>query len=152
MDTIKCGKCENGTQTWDEDGRTVRDICYHCAGTGRIDEELAEHDALNEVAHVLGDAYMQWRCEPSDEEDGWDVGLAAAENMMSVRDYKMSIAYDHAAEFAEEIQKLSPALQRALKCALATKPEKVPAPTPVVVEPKKPEAEADLSSEDEIPF
>ena len=28
MEEVKCGKCDNGTQHYDDDGRMVSDTCY----------------------------------------------------------------------------------------------------------------------------
>lgn len=49
-----CGRCGGvGQQTWDEDGRRVSDVCYHCGGTGQVDEESARALRLEAVAYKL---------------------------------------------------------------------------------------------------
>jgi hypothetical protein len=128
VNEIKCGRCENGTSYWDEDGKTVQDTCYHCGGTGMISEEESEHDQDSAVADTLASALVNWKfsqAEDADGDNGYDFGLIAAENMMTVSEYKKGMEYDTAAQFASEMEALSPALKRALRLALAPKPEKV---------------------------
>ncbi len=84
-----CSHCQGeGFQTYEEDGRMVRDSCYHCAESGEVDEDTDFLDRLVQVAATL--AYQVEReyrqaCNNDPDGDGYD--LCAAENGLSSFDY-----------------------------------------------------------------
>lgn len=110
---MKCG-CDNGWVFWEEDGREVKDPCYHCGNTGIIDDTTYFHDQLGAVAYVL--AHMEecdFRKACRDEEHGMDYDLCAAENMISTYDYfclrvenRMNAIMDKLLELPLESQEL----------------------------------------------
>ena len=104
-----CGACNGeGTVEYNEDERLVHDVCYHCAGTGEIDEQLARSDKLVKIANMFGEmderAFRQY-ANDDPLGDGYD--LFAAENMMSTYDYFRSRVWDREAEYAQKLFELS---------------------------------------------
>ena len=153
--SVKCEKCGgSGSESYEEDGRTVSDTCYRCSGSGRVDEETAHHTKLEQVAHIVGAAYVQgWRksCNEDPEGEGWV--FRAAENMMSEHDYTLAMTYEKAAEVGEELSKLSHLAQVALIEALLSK---APTSAAEVVKVERGSYDdcdvAGHSREEEIPF
>ncbi len=137
--TVKCEKCGgSGSETFEEDGRNVTDMCYRCAGSGRVDSDTAHRTRMEYVAAILGDAAVRRERKNRDsdpEGEGW--AFCAAENMMSVHDYTLSRRYEMQAEVGEELTKLSLVAQLALIEALLPKKEEkeeMP-PSPATPEP-----------------
>lgn len=101
---VKCSKCDNGKVTYDEDGRTVTDVCYHCLGSGSIDEDTHFHDRLGNVgktlAYLAESEYRQWRNEDP-EGEGYD--FCAAENMMTSYDYFTARCWDRESEIQDKL-------------------------------------------------
>lgn len=124
---VKCEKCGgSGTECYEEDGRQVSDTCYRCAGSGKVDEETAHSTRMQQVASIVGAAYVQaWRksCNEDPEGEGWV--FRAAENMMSEHDYSLAMMYEKSAEVGEELSKLSHFAQVALIEAILPKPPTV---------------------------
>lgn len=85
----KCPCCEDGWVYRDEDGRQVRDACYHCGNTGVISDEQARVDriqhAASEVAREVVGSMIRAANNPENEGEGW--AFLAAENMMHETDY-----------------------------------------------------------------
>jgi hypothetical protein len=113
-----CRRCNgSGYQRYEEDGRNVRDACYHCRMTGVVDEDLNYHDRLRDVANTLAYNYVQSykaACNDPSDEYGDDFALCAAENGMSERDYTTAMTYDYECEFAEKLCNMSSADQKLL--------------------------------------
>ncbi len=155
-DTVVCGRCGGeGEESYEEDGRPVTDPCYHCAGSGRISVELAFHDRLSAAAGVLADRWVSGlRRPPKGEEDGYDFGLAAAENGMSEGDYARALTWEKADEFMRELEGLSLRLQHVLVDELV--PEREEPEAPAATTPTVPALPAALipgaDNDDEIPF
>lgn len=120
---LTCGKCGGrGKDTWEEDGRTVTDVCYHCAGSGRIDEETAHHDRMMRIGGELAYLHVQGMIKSRNEDpegEGW--AFCAAENMLSERDYTMATTDDFAYTFAEKLSSLPHNLQVLLADTLEAK-------------------------------
>lgn len=148
MTEVECGRCcGKGRQEWEEDDRDVSDVCYRCAGTGRISEESAHDLLVQRVAEVLAHNYIEdYRraCNEDPNGDGW--ALHAAENMMTERDYTVAAKADKAAMFSAELSKLSHTAQRALIETVLPKP--VAAKPPAA----KPPAPTAPVNDDDIPF
>ena len=104
----KCGRCfGSGRETYDEDGRTVTDSCYHCAETGMIDDDLAWHDRLYDVAGAL--AYQQeseYRRACNDDPDGDGYDLGGYENGMMPHDYFRTRVWSREPEILEKLRTL----------------------------------------------
>lgn len=111
-----CSRCNgDGYEVYDEDGRMVKDACYHCGTSGQVDEETDWHDRLMRVASTLAyQAESDYRkaCDNDPEGDGYD--LHAAENMMRTSDYFMARVYERQYEIAEQLSKLDLDMQRVL--------------------------------------
>lgn len=123
--SVKCEKCGgSGSESYEEDGRQVSDVCYRCAGSGKVDEETNHRTRMQQVAHIVGAAYVDgWRksCNEDPEGEGW--AFRAAENMMSEHDYTLAMTYEKAAEVGQEFIKLSHLAQVALIEAILPKPK-----------------------------
>lgn len=91
-----CKRCNGeGYETYEEDGRQVRDACYHCATTGQVEEEMDFQDRLYDALGALAyDQETAYRHACFDDEDGYDYDLCAAENMMSVSDWFKTRVWD----------------------------------------------------------
>ena len=117
---VTCPRCNGtGSQDWEEDGRPVTDVCYRCSGSGRVDSDNAHQVHLLNVCEVLAAVAVEAERKARNEDpegEGW--AFCAAENMMSERDYTTARRMDRAAEFGEEVSKLSRSMQEALIAAL----------------------------------
>jgi hypothetical protein len=154
----KCSRCQGeGRETYDEDGRTVSDVCYHCAGSGKVDEETDFQDRLGAVASSI--AYTMERdyrkaCNEDPDGDGYDLG--AYENGMMPFDYFRSRVWDRTYEIAEKLSHLTLSEQEFLIAWNEQEPEHVaPAPKPSLPEVAVPLQVANYGpvwTEDDIPF
>lgn len=104
-----CVRCNGeGIEYFEEDYRPQSHICYHCSGSGFVDDEMAFHDKLNQVAMTLATYHvsdMQKAIDSDPYGEGWN--FHAAENMMSGRDYFSMKVYDYAAVFSQQLQDFS---------------------------------------------
>lgn len=84
-----CTRCGGaGYETYEDDGRMVRDACYHCGTSGHIDDDTLFHDKLAGVASAIAIANVSaMRKARNSDEEGEDWDFCAAENMMSGHDY-----------------------------------------------------------------
>ena len=84
-----CTRCGGaGYETYEDDGRMVRDACYHCGTSGHIDDDTLFHDKLAGVASAIANANVSaMRKARNSDEEGEDWDFCAAENMMSGHDY-----------------------------------------------------------------
>lgn len=105
----KCSRCHGeGEESYEEDGRMFTDVCYHCGGSGHVDDEMHFHDALNRVAMTLAErAESEYRkaCNSDPDGDGYDLG--AYENGMMPFDYFRCRVYERAPEIAEKLATMS---------------------------------------------
>ena len=103
-----CSRCQGeGSVIEDDDGYISDDMCYHCSGSGRVDEETAFSDELMAVADTL--AYwteLDYKKFCSEEPYGDNYNLIAAENQMSEYDYFRSRVWDRAYSYAEKLMEL----------------------------------------------
>ncbi len=112
-----CGRCQGtgGLRSLDryEEERGVMDTCYHCHD-GLITEEQYQDDRRAALVETFAAASVNLDVElsdgVSDEEGGWDYQLAAAENMISVRDYLTECAWAREAEVAAILASLPAAV------------------------------------------
>jgi hypothetical protein len=103
----KCGQCEDGWVYYDEDGRRVRDACYHCGNTGFIDEATAFLDRLQCAAEFLARLEVdELRRLRNEDPEGEDWAFCAAECMMSPHDYYVARVMDRAHEIGRQFADL----------------------------------------------
>lgn len=110
---MQCSRCfGQGEESYEEDGRIFTDVCYHCGGSGKVDEETHHHDALMRVASTLAyqqeSEYRKW-CNSDPEGDGYDLG--AYENGMMPFDYFRCRVWEREPEFMEKLLEMSRADQ-----------------------------------------
>lgn len=101
-----CSRCYGmGYEEYEEDyNRIVRDTCYHCGGSGKVDEETHFQDQLGDVAYTLAmdTVYKIIKaCNSDPEGEGW--GFRAAENMMSESEYTRGCIYDYQAQYLNDL-------------------------------------------------
>jgi hypothetical protein len=107
---------EGSQRSLDEEevARNISDDCYACSCTGFVSEEQYQDQRLGALVSRFAAASVRLDVElsecASEEEGGWDYQLAAAENMMSVRDYLTECAWAREAEVASILECLSPAV------------------------------------------
>lgn len=110
-----CIRCSgSGYEVFWDDG-WERDICYHCSGSGRVDDETMWYDKLSKVAASL--AYNRANLERSyrnTDPDGEDWDFIAAENMLSGSDYFKIIVEDYTAQNMEKLLEMDREKQEVL--------------------------------------
>lgn len=113
---MMCRRCSGeGYEEYEEDGRTVRDACYHCATTGQVDEELDWHDRLHDVASELAIRYeTEYRMWKDNEPDGDGYGLCAAEEGLSEYDYFRARVWIQTDSYAERLAEMPLSMQEVL--------------------------------------
>jgi len=115
-EVVTCGRCSGeGYVEWEEDGRYVRDACYHCGTTGKIDVELLFEDQLKDLAGQLAGRIidgMRRACNADPYGEGW--AFLGAENMMHEYEYTQARLWDKTDDVFNELQKLSRSVQEAL--------------------------------------
>ncbi len=111
-----CSRCfGEGSESFEEDGRMVTDICYHCSGSGKVDSETHFGDQIDKVAVVLAMnriSSIQRSYNNDLHSEGWD--FVAAENGLSSLDYYNERVGYLFAQFANEISSLPHEMQLAL--------------------------------------
>jgi hypothetical protein len=106
---VTCGNCQGeGSVTWEEDGRNVTDVCYHCAGGGSVDEETDHHDKLHCVATVLATMNEEeYRKAMQADPDGDGYDLDAYENGLMPHDYFRVRVWERVPSIAEALLRMS---------------------------------------------
>jgi len=104
-----CGRCGGEGYTSEyEDGMEVRDACYHCGTTGKVDSETAFEDRFSSlVGHLAGVRVSDWQKDMNSSPDGENVAFMAAENMCSVQAILEDKFYQFKEEIAKELETLS---------------------------------------------
>jgi hypothetical protein len=106
-DKIKCPNCVNGWREGHEDGRPVRDACYTCGNTGKVDPEQFEQLRMREACDVLAlNIVSQKKKSMNSNPDGEGFGFAAAENMLSEYDYFQSLCMDESGNVSQIFEKM----------------------------------------------
>jgi hypothetical protein len=88
-----CVRCDGeGVETFYDGGfynsRLEQHTCYHCNGSGYVDDETTFHDQLYSVAYSLSAHYVYSMIqEMNNDPEGDGFCLMAAENGLSERDY-----------------------------------------------------------------
>lgn len=90
----KCSRCygEGSRESFDENEqeRGIRDVCYHCGGSGEVDEETAQHDRQQAIiASLAGERVAAMRKARNEDPNfnGEDWAFCAAENMQTEHEY-----------------------------------------------------------------
>lgn len=137
MINIACNRCAGtGIDSYNEYDHIVYDTCYHCSGSGTIDEETSFHDRLRDVAAAL--AYQKvsdYKKARNSGDDGFeeDFGFCAAENMMTENDYFCSLVWDTEAMVMNKILEMSKEDQELLVAWNEMESELVPFSKPKVI-------------------
>ena len=120
MAKVNCPRCNGaGDHVVVEDGREVLEACYRCGQTGYVDEVLSKEtireDRIQDLVGVIAHRNVsaaEKACQ--NDEDGEDWAFAAAENMMTLHDYRQSREYGEMIAVEEELKKLAPWMVDAL--------------------------------------
>jgi hypothetical protein len=111
-----CSRCGGtGYEEYEEDGRWIRDACYHCSNTGRVDCQTAFFDRIQSVAETL--AWLRVHAmerERNADPEGEDWTFCAAENGCTAYDYSVGVAAGLTAEIAEDLLKRDTTTQEVL--------------------------------------
>lgn len=112
---MQCSQCQGaGYQYYDEDMRTVRDACYHCGTTGKVEEDIYFRDHLLNVAHNLA-YWTEVQCRKEyDEDPEEDYNLLAYEERMNPCDYFRMRVSDHEPDIMAELEQLPKEMQEVL--------------------------------------
>jgi len=104
-----CSYCGgSGIEVYDEGSMRVEADCYHCNGSGTVDEETAFHDCLEEVATQMAVEYVQeYKKYKNECPDGEGFDFCAAENMMTPFDYEKSLVYFYIPVYMDRLDELS---------------------------------------------
>lgn len=150
----QCSRCDGmGKETfWDD--RWETDICYHCGGSGKVDDETAFVDSLSQVARTLAyHAVDQMRnCRNSHPDgEGWD--FCAAENMMTGSEYFLTIMENYVSEYMDRLLEMDRQRQEVLIAWNALPVSVKPLMQSISIEPiyYTPEMES-ADQDDVIPF
>ena len=153
-----CDRCGGDAFVeYEEDGRPVRDACYHCGNTGFITDEQAYLDRIEHVAESLAiDAVQKMRQERNDNSDafgGEDWAFCAAENGLHEYEYTQGKVWEYTGRMMgvfKGMKQKEPSLLRALIDRLSPLPKESPAPEPDLSEqpPPEPEEVPPLSDEE----
>jgi len=112
---FRCTRCADGVDFYEEDGRTIRDACYHCGATGWIDDETHRYDRLQAiVAQFAVTAAHERRARMDMNEDGEDFAFCAAENMMTTNDLFTEIMWSCEAKIGAQMDALPREMQDVL--------------------------------------
>lgn len=110
-----CIRCSGSGYEAFWDGVWERDICYHCSGSGRVDDETMWYDRLANVAHSLAlDKANLDRDHRNNDPEGEDWDFIAAENMLSGYDYFSLVVEDYKAQYMERLLEMDREKQEVL--------------------------------------
>jgi hypothetical protein len=113
-----CRRCNgSGYEFYEEDGRNVRDACYHCATTGLVDSDLDFQDRLRDVANTLAyRSVSDYKLARNSSNEGYeeDFAFCAAENQMTEYDYFRTLVWDEEYSNMEKLSKMAHADQMLL--------------------------------------
>jgi hypothetical protein len=101
----KCPKCDNGWCHFEEDGRPVTDVCYHCGNTGWIDPDTYFKDRIEGLAEVLAVTAVdneRKHCDSNPDGEGW--GFMAAEHGCSEYEFTQGAYYNKTATIMNELK------------------------------------------------
>lgn len=149
MTDIKCPNCEDGFVIVEEDGRRIRDACYHCANTGFISAEQHRRDRIEAMAANLASRtvnQIKQACNNDPDSEGW--AFHASESMMTEHEYTTARVMAKADEFGKVLADLdnsNPQLISALLDCMVPEPVEEPVTLQIAVV-------EDDSSDDDVPF
>lgn len=107
---IECSRCHGtGNETYEEEyDRMATDVCYHCSGSGKVDEDTDFQDKLVDVARMMSIVHVREYKKACDEDpDGEGFEFRAAENMISSWEYEKILVYDNEGQFLQRLMDLS---------------------------------------------
>jgi len=104
-----CNRCNGeGYEFIVEDFREFKEPCYHCGTTGKIDDQVAFHDKIQNVAVSLAKwkvSEYQKAVDSNPDGEGWN--FRAAESMMSSRELFESYVYDYAEKYHQQLAEMN---------------------------------------------
>jgi hypothetical protein len=111
----------------------VTETCWHCAGSGEVEPEVALQDHLLRVAHALAiQEETEYRKARDNDPEGEGYEFCAAENMMSAHDYFEGRVSDRKFKLVAQMQQLNSSIQNALlewyEKRLSERPTETPSP------------------------
>lgn len=111
-----CSRCYGlGYEEYCEDEtnyRMVTDTCYHCGGSGKVDDECAFQDRLGDVSYALAsNTIHDWIESANSDPDGEGWGFRAAENMMSEYEYTQSMIWTYQDKYMNDLLNMDRASQ-----------------------------------------
>lgn len=110
-----CIRCSGSGYEVFWDDRWERDICYHCSGSGFVDDETMWYDKLSMVAHSLAvNKVSSDRDNRNTDPDGEGWDFIAAENMLSGSDYFSLLVEDYTAQYMERLLEMDREKQEVL--------------------------------------
>jgi hypothetical protein len=106
---LKCSRCygEGSRRSLDpeEEDRGIEDLCYHCGGSGRVDEETARHDAKAALIASLAAEMVRAEKKARDEDpEGENWAFCAAEDMLSEYEYTQARVWDREANIWSRVE------------------------------------------------
>ena len=108
----ECSYCNgSGIEVYDDEYDSQSQIkflvesdCYHCGGTGSIDDDTAFHDCLESVATIMAQAHVdEFKKRVNQDPDGEDFAFMAAENMATPFDFERCLVYSYVGEFMKRL-------------------------------------------------
>lgn len=100
--------CGDGRVEYHEDNRIVSEVCYHCDGSGKVDQETDFYDKLYSVANALAVMRVnEIRNNYNSVPDGEGWAFLAAENQMSERNYTLTHVYEYTDKYMDSLDKMS---------------------------------------------
>ena len=89
--------------------------CYHCESTGKVSFETIENDRVNAfVSDIAYSLTQKQRLDSIHDETGEGWEFYAAENGMTIREYKSEIEYKNSKFVFDELMKLDKQVLKAI--------------------------------------
>lgn len=110
-----CTRCDGTGQETFFDERWETDICYHCSGSGKLDDQTAFYDQLGDVARTLaGYTVSEMERAQNENPDGESWDFCAAENMMSGYEYFRLHVESYAMQYMDRLLEMTKESQQLL--------------------------------------
>jgi len=120
MKNYSCSFCNgSGSQFLEEYNFQVEDACYHCLGSGKVNESTMNIDKEVELSMIIAEKmvsnHIKW---VDDQEEGEGFSFSAAENQMTTWDYRMELVWRKQEVVQKQLIGLPKDILEALKCLL----------------------------------
>lgn len=122
-----CIRCNGTGENYFDDNGEGFEPCYHCGGSGQVEEKTYHSDMLQAVASAMGWEYAkQYRKYRNEDSDGEGFDFCAAENGMSAYDYMKVLAWNQESDYYNQLIQLSMEAQKEYIRKLTSKEVIVP--------------------------